>query len=90
MSGRGRSRNHGGGGRGHGRGRGSGRSSHQSRNDNGNGDNNNRTEKVEFTPHCAGKTQGATHDSVKKQITHDIRSKSEFGNDLAELLEKEM
>ena len=45
---------------------------------------------MEFTPHCAGKTQGATCDTVKKQIIHDIRGKCKFGNDLAELLETEV
>ena len=56
------------------------------RNDNGN--DNSKTEKVEFTPHCAGETQGAMHDTVKKQTIHDMRSKHKFGNDLVESLEK--
>ena len=42
---------------------------------------------MEFT-HCAGEMQGAIHDATKKQIVHDTRSKCEFGNDLAESLEK--
>ena len=45
---------------------------------------------MEFTPHCAGKTQGATHDTVKKQILHDVQGKCKFGNDLAESLETDV
>ena len=44
---------------------------------------------MEFTPHCAGKTQGTTCDTVKKQIIHDVRSKHKFRNDLAELIEND-
>ena len=73
MLGRGRSRSHGRGGYGHGRGRGSGRSSHRSRNNDNDSSNDSKPEKVEFTPHYAGKTQGATHDTVKKQTMHDVR-----------------
>ena len=70
---------------GHGGGRCSGGTSRRSQND---CDNNNKTEKVEFTPHHTGRNQqGATHDTVKKQIMHDIRGQHKFGNDLAESLE---
>ena len=86
MSGRGRSRGHGRSGRGHSGGRGSGRSSYRSRGNNNNGSNN-ENEKIEFTPHYAGKAQGATCDTVKKQIVHEIRGKCECGNDLAESLD---
>ena len=42
---------------------------------------------MEFAPHHAGKTQGATCDMVKKQIIHDIGGKCKFGNYLAESIE---
>ena len=91
MSSRGRGRGHSRGSRVDNGGRGSGRTSSRSRNNNGsNDDNDHKTEKVEFTPHCAGKTQGATCDTVKKQIIHDIRGKCKCGNNLAELIENEI
>ena len=74
-------------------GRGSGRTSSRSRNNNGNSDsdsNDNKTEKVEFTPHCAGKMQGTAHDTVKKQIIHNIGSKCECRNDLVESIENKV
>ena len=46
---------------------------------------------MEFAPHCAGKNQqGATHDTVKKQIVCDVKAQSEFGKDLAKLSENNM
>ena len=42
---------------------------------------------MEFAPHCAGKKQGATHDTVKKKIVHKIRQKHKCGDDPAESLE---
>ena len=85
MSGRGRGRSHGRGGHGNNRGRGSGRTSSRPRNNDRNDDS--KTEKVKFTPHCGGKTQGTTCDTVKKQIIHSVRSKCKFGNNLAEWIE---
>ena len=38
-------------------------------------------------PHCTGKNQGATCNTVKKQITHDIGEKHKFGNNSSESLE---
>ena len=46
--------------------------------------------KVEFIPHCTGETQGAMHDTVKKQITHNIRSECKFGIDPAESIKKNL
>ena len=83
MSGRGRGFGRGSQG-GH-KGGGSGRTSNQKHNDNKS--TNDKDEKVEFTPHCAGKKQGATHDTVKKKIMHDIGQKHKCGNDPAESLE---
>ena len=84
MSGRGRG--FGRGGRSGHKGRGSGGTSHRKQNNNKT--TNDEDEKVEFTPHCAGKRQGATHDTVKKKIMHEIRQKCKCGNNLAESLEK--
>ena len=86
MSGRGKGIGHCRSGHGNNGERSSGRTSSRPRNNNRN-NNSNKTEKVEFTPHCAGKTQGTTHDTVKKQIIHDIGSKCELGNDPAESIE---
>ena len=86
MSGRGRG--FGRGGRSSYKGRGSGRTSYKKTSSNNDKTTNDKVEKVEFTPHYAGKRQGATYDTVKKQIIHDIRQKYKFGNDLAESLEK--
>ena len=73
MSGRGRSRSHGGGDCGCSGGRGSGGSSCQSRSNDNDSNGNGKPEKAGFTPHHAGKTQGATCDTTKKQTTHNIR-----------------
>ena len=83
MSGRGRGFGRGSQG-GH-RGRGSGGT--LNRKHNNDKSTNDKDDKVEFTPHCAGKKQGATHDTVKKNIVHEIRQKCKCGNDLAESLE---
>ena len=56
---------------------------------NNNGNNDSKTEKLEFAPHHAGKTQGTTHDTVKKQIIHNIGSNHKFGNNPAELIEND-
>ena len=83
---------------GRGRGRGYGRGSHSNnwrrdsgrtlgRSQNNSSDNNTEPDEIEFTPHHTGKNQGTTCDTMKKQITHDIRGKCKFGNDLAESLE---
>ena len=85
MSGRGRGFGRGGQG-GHRSRRGSGRTSKHKQNNST--ESSDEDEKIEFTPHCAGKKQGATHDTVKKKITHDIRQKCKCGDDLAESLEK--
>ena len=65
--------------------RGSRRTSNRSRSDDNGGDS--KLDKTVFPPHCVGKTQGATCDTVKKQITCDARSEHKFGNDPAESLE---
>ena len=90
MSDRGRGGDHGRSSHSNNRGRGSGRTSSRSRTNDGSGNgNSNKTEKVEFTPHCAGKTQGTTHDTVKKQIIHDIGGKHKCGNNSAESIKNE-
>ena len=67
MSDRGRGGGYSRGGRGNNRRRGLGRTSSRSRTNDGSGNgNSDKTEKVEFTPHCAGKTQGTTCNTVKK------------------------
>ena len=80
MSGRGRSCGRGG--CDHNRDRGLGGKSGRSQN---HCNDNDETEKVEFTPHCAGRNQqGAMCDTVKKQSMHGIRGQCEFENNLAE------
>ena len=37
---------------------------------------------MEFEPHFTGEKQGAMHDTVKKKITHDIRQKYKYGDDV--------
>ena len=85
MSGRGRGRGNGRGSGCNNKGRGSGGTSNEPQNNHN--DNNVKPEKVEFVSHCTCENQGITHDTVKKEVAHDIKGEHKFGNDLAESLE---
>ena len=88
MSGRRRGGGHSGGSRNNNRGRCSGETSNRSCDNSSN--NVTRPDEVEFTPHYARNTQESMHDTVKKQITHNVRGKCKIGNDLEESSETDV